>query len=419
MATLNTMTASDFDEGIPEFWAPAVIMDANQRAFWSRFEGPEGSTSAIIRKDDPLKKAGDIVNFTTVGQLYGDGVTGASTLAGNEEKFPLDGFQLTVDWLRNAVAFNARAEGRALFKPAKVAGQVLSNWWARSTDNDLFSQLIDTDTPSPLLYANNATALTGLDDNSTFGVNEVERIVLALEANGVTPLEVTRDNGEIFPVYGIVISEFDAYHLRGDSLWQNANAEAAVRSEKNRLFTGALGMIRGAMIFVHRGVRGRQGTPLRPETVVRGSHTDSVTTLNVGTTDTTKNWTKHFPSTGTIAVVNSAGATEFMDYSAKTANTFTVTRGDTYGASSTASAYVGGEYVVEGRYLSHQIGFGANIACRSFAKAVHQIQQKEDYDFEMGIGLAGVFGQKARLDSDDDVVNHVLMYSNSKPPEAA
>jgi len=424
MATLNVTTATTIDANIPEYWATKVIRDAVQKAFWSRFEGPEGSSGKpIIRKDDPLKKAGDAVHFTTLANLYGDGVTGANTLAGSEQVFDIDSFSLSVDWVRNAVAYNARAEGRALMDLAKWAGTLLSDWFARKTDFDLFTQITSTDSPTTL-YANAATSEATLDYSlgTTFGVNEIERIVLELESMGAEPVSMIRDNGEEFYSYGIVISEFDAYHLRNDSLWWKMNAEAGVRGQKNPLFKGAIGEIFGATIYVLRGVRGLQGTPLRPETKIYSTHNNSTTTILVGSgSDDGNNYTKNFADTGEISVVNSSGATEFMTYTSKTAYSFTVTgRGETYGSTtSSASAYTGNERVTQGHYLSKQVGFGSNIAIRSFAKAMHRIEQKEDYGFEIGIGVAAIYGQKALLDSNDAVKNCVLMKSCSKPPEAS
>jgi N4-gp56 family major capsid protein len=418
MATLNVVTVTDLAKNIPDFWAEEVIMDAHHKAFWTKHEGAEGSSKPIIRKDDPLKNAGDEVKFTTLAEMLGDGKSGAETLAGNEEKIKIDDFSLTVDFVRHATAWNKRADLRSIMNVPKWAKQLLSTWFANKTDNDLFDQLIATDTPTTL-YANDATSDATLEDDCTFGVNEIQRILLELEAMGAEPFTMDYKNGEEVPVYGIVISEFDAYHLKNDALWWKL-AEVDVRGEMNRALYGCIGRIFNALIYVKRGIRGINGTPLRPETKIYGTHTDAVTTITVGTDDG-RNYTKHFDSSGTLSIVNSSGATEFVTYTGKTAYTFTgCTRGVTYGSvTSTASAYTGNERITQNNFLSHAIGFGSKIAIRSFAKAMHMIEQTEDYGFEIGLGVEAVYGQKAIKNTRDVNANYILMKTNSKPPEAS
>ena len=420
---LNALTASDFDDGIPEVWEQKVIYDASRISSLKKFEGPEGTNSVIIRKDDPLKKAGDRINFITIGNLYGDGVSGSSTLAGQEEKFDVDGFYLEPDLVRHAVAFRGRAEGRALFKPAMVAGKLLSNWYARKTDDDALNQLISTDSPTTL-YAGGAGAENQLNDTTAFGVDELERLQIELETMGAIPYEIERSNGEIFPVYGCWISEFDAWKLKGDAAWKDLHAEAGVRGESNPLFRGSIGMIGSMMVYVYRaGGRGFQGTPLRPETRINGAHTNSVTTLTVGIgSDTKPNWTKNFPSSGTLSVINSSGAREFITYTGKTNRTFTgCTRGASYGSpsiSSTASTYTGGEFISLNNHSATVVGFGAHALARSFVSAKSTIRQIEDYGEQTGIGLKATYGQKAIKNTVDENANYVIMKTNTKPQNA-
>jgi len=419
-AGLNVMTASDFDTGIPEYWEKAVLYDATRQSITSKFEGPEGSGAAIIRKDDPLKKAGDQINIITAGQIYNAGVTGATTLAGNEQKVDIDGFPVVADWVRNAVAWNRRAEGRALFNPSIVSGRALANWWARRMDDDMFYRLISTESPTNL-FAGDATTLATLGTDDALGTAELDRISLELQASGAEPFMVESENGQQFPIYGLFLSEFDAFNLRQDVQWVDAQADNALRGAKNPIFTNALGMYKGIVPFVvPAGVRGVQGTPLRPECSITGSHTDSVTTITVGTNDG-NDYTKNFASSGTIAIVNSSGARENVDYTGKTAYTFTgCTRGTTYGSdTSTASAYTGGEKVTQGNHESTVIAFGAAAACRTVVKPMHKISEVADYGFEHGIGVAGIYGQAAVLDTSDSVRNYITMNCMAKAPEAA
>jgi N4-gp56 family major capsid protein len=418
MPTLNLHTTANLDNLIPEHWEKKIRDDAAKKAFWDKFEGAEGSNQPIIVRNDFTKQAGDLVHINVVSELYNDGVTGESTLKGSEGKLSIGQFNLTVDWLRNAIAFNKRATKRALFDAIMVSNRRLSDWLARRKDEDMFTQLLDTATPDTL-YANDATSSATLGTNDTFGTTEIDRIRLALMRKGAIPIStVTKGKGE-FPVYAIVISEVDAYNLKADAVWVDAQANANIRGEDNPLFSGAFGMYGGVLIYVHHGISGFQGSPLRPEASIYGAHANDVTTITVGA-DTTKNYTKFFPSSGTIQI-NKAGAFEYVSYTGKTNNTFTTcTRGATYGgtAKDGATTYAGSELVTLYNHRARQVGFGAEIAARVWGQQPQRITQTEDYGFEYGIGIEAIYGQKAIEDSAAKKPNYLIMESYAANPSA-
>src|SRR3990167_2731900 len=120
----ETLNAMGYDSGagalqnaIPTHWAPRLRDDAIRRAFWgARFEGKEGSNKPIIINEDFTKMPGDTIKFNTVSDLFSAGVTGENTLTGNEDQLTLGQYTLTVDWLRNAVAFTKNVDLRVNFK---------------------------------------------------------------------------------------------------------------------------------------------------------------------------------------------------------------------------------------------------------------------------------------------------------------
>src|SRR3990167_651891 len=232
-ATLNTHTyvsGQEFDSAIPEFWSERLFDDGIRKAFWgSRFEGKEGSNKPIITKDDFTKGPGDKLHFQVMSQLISSGITGESTLQGNEDKLSMSQFDLTVDWIRNAIAFTENLERRVNFSIVSVARQRLSDWVARYIDEDMDNQLIITESPSTL-YAGDASTEATLGDNDTFGTEEIDRIKLALQRKGAIPISVKTKDGEELDTYGIAISEVDEYWLKGDSVWQQAQRDAGPRS---------------------------------------------------------------------------------------------------------------------------------------------------------------------------------------------
>ena len=413
-ATLNTHTyvsGAEFDSAIPEFWSERLFDDGIRKAFWgSRFEGKEGSNKPIITKDDFTKGPGDKLHFQVMSQLISTGITGESTLQGNEDKLSMSQFDLTVDWIRNAVAFTENLERRVNFSIVSVARQRLSDWVARYIDEGLDTQLIITESPSTL-YAGDASSEATLGDNDTFGTEEIDRIKLALQRKGAIPISVKTKDGEELDTYGIAISEVDEYWLKGDSVWQQAQRDANIRGDDNRIFTGALGIYNGCILYVRRSVKSAnniQGSPLRPEARLSTTIASTgETTITVGT-NTKANYTKFFPSTGTLRIDS-----EEITYSAKAATTFTI-NGRAQN-STTAAAHTAGALITL-RNVSTQIGFGAEIAVRGWGMKPTPISQTFDYGFENGIGIKAIFGQIAVKDTGSVCKNYLLMKSYAKNP---
>lgn len=424
MTTLNTMTATDFANGIPEWYDDAVFFDAEAKAFWTKHEGDEDSQAAILRKDDTrIQNAGQKIYYMSVSQLYGAGKTNENTLQGYEENFTIGQSYVETGLVRHAVSVSKFGEQLSLFKAYKKAGPALASWLARKKDNDMFEQLITTDYSSETtLFANDAADRTYLNSDCTFGYTEIEKGKLTLETMGAEPFYWTTDNGTEFPVYGCVIDSFDHYHLKGDQRYVDLQAEANIRGLKNPLFTGAVGMIDGMIIYVYRGIRGMQGSRLRPSAKIYNDHTSGVATITVGDSSKKADYTANFPDAGMLCILkNSTGEVEFVTYTGKTTYSFTgCSRGQTYGGvSSSATTYSAGDFVAYGKFESNQVFFGAKSAMRSHTKYAETIRQDFDYGMEKGIGIESIYGQRAIFDSASSVKNYCCMKSNSTPPGAA
>lgn len=415
-ATLNVHTynsgAGEFDNAIPEFWSARLLDDAMRKAFWgAKFEGREGSMKPIISKDDFTKGPGDTIHFQVMSQLISSGVTGESGLEGNEDKLSMSQFDLSVDWIRNAVSITENNERRINFSFAQVARQRLAGWAARYIDESMFVQLITTEAPADVIYSGDASTEAGLGDNDTFGTEEIDRIKLALQRKGALPIQVSMKDGEELETYGIVISEIDEYWLKGDTAWNQAQRDAGLRGDQNRLFTGAIGMWNGCIIYCHKSIKSGlniQGSPLRPECRLTTSLASTgETTITVGA-NSKADYTKFFPSTGTVRIDN-----EDITYSAKSVTTFTVdtrAQNDTTAAAHTAGA------LITLRNVSTQIGFGAEVAVRGWGLKPTPISQEYDYGFEKGIGIKAIFGQVAVKDTNSNEKNYLLGKSYAKNP---
>lgn len=408
---INDTTTANLDYAIPEMWDTKIRLDAIKSAFWgSRFEGKQGSKMPIIVNTDFTKGPGDVIHFQTMRRLMLSGVTGETVLTGSEETLSLGQFDLSVEWLRHAVGFNKRGTRRANFDAVMVAGQELSDWLARKVDDSLFEELVSSESPSTI-YSGGKTAEASLTSSDVFNCDTLDRMKVALLRKGAIPFQVKNVGGSSLKYFGVVIDPIDAYNLRGDDAWYSAQRDANVRGMDNPIFTGALGIYNGMIVYEFGNVGGIEGTWLRPEAKLSAALTAGGTTVTVSIASSTSIVaTKYFPTTGTIRIDN-----EEMDYSAKGDYTFTVTRG---GYGTTAATHASGALVTL-RNVSKQLGFGAEIAVRGWGMYPRATKEVQDYGFRYGVGIEAIYGQQAVYNVDSGIPNYILCKSYAANPNSS
>lgn len=390
---------SNIDAAIPEFWAEGIIHDANRESFWGSLSGKEGSRMPVIVKTGPLKGKGDQINFNTVAQLMGSGVTGESVLKGNEEVMSIGTFTVTADMVRHAVAVSKKSTFQANFDEVKTAGQLLKEWMGRKMDNDRFAEMLNYS--GEVIYANSKTSDATLNstDGDHFGINEIELIRMALLRKGALPLQVVQQSGRSVPVYGIVYGEVEEYRLNTNTTFVQSVRDALQRFSQggnHPLFKGAVGFYRNCILYPYYSLlQIPQGTPLRPETTVFATLTTAGTTLSVGgataTTGVTPNYTLFFASSGSLQVES-----EIISYTSKTVNTFA---GLSRGVSGTTAAQHIENKLVTQRNVSSVIGFGAEALFSALPEEATPIGEKDDYGAQIGLGIEAYYGNKAKKDA--------------------
>jgi N4-gp56 family major capsid protein len=423
MTTLNTNTTTEFDYAIQELWEKKLREDTKVKEFWGKHEGGEGSGQPIINRNDFTKSSGDIIRINTMSELGGAGVTGNSTLQGNEEKLSLGQITVIPDWIRHGVSWDKKANKAAAFDAVLAANPRLSRWLARKKDNASFKEILDNTTNK--IYAGPAVSSETIGVNSTFGVTEIDKLVLGLKRQGAMPIEVRRKGKSMIEIFGIVMSEMDYYNLWSDSEFVDKVAESGIRGEDSPTFTSAVGLFHGALLYVHHGIGGHQGTPLRPEASIYGAtNTAGAVTITVGVS-TAKNYTEHFPAAGTISIVSKSDKTvrEFVTYTSKTANTFAgCTRGVTYGdieSSAVDWSALDGSLITLNNHESTIIGFGSEILARSWSQYPQMKNQTYDYEFETGVAIEACWGQSIIKDSAGKTPNSLLCKSYGLNPNQA
>lgn len=410
MAFLNDMTVTQLANAIPTLWEKKIRLDAARKAFWGKFVGKEGSDQPIIERMDFTNDPGNQININIASQLLQEGQTGDSTLENNEEQFSLGQISITPNVLRHAVAVNWRAKKQINFDAIKAIGDQLSTWIARRTDEDLFTEMIVTNPPT-VIYAGSATSRATLGPTATFGVNEIMRGKAALQRQGALPIRTMVDGKQEIDWYGVVISEIDEYNLKLDNIWNTQQVSGGIRGDDNKVFTGCLGSSNGVYVYTHTAVKfgGRLGSYLRPEAAVTTLLTSGATTLTVGT-NANVNYTKFFPTTGTLLIDS-----EQMTYSGVTNTTFT---GLSRGVNGTTAAQHAVGALVTANNLGRAIFFGAEISARAWGMLPTRITDVRDYGYEQGIGIMAYYGQRTIQDSASNKPNFLIMETYSANPNS-
>ncbi len=424
MQSMNVDTDADADYATPEIWEKRLRLDSARKSFWGNKKGKELSGQPIIEKEQLVNEPGDVVHIQTCTGIYGPGVEGETELRGKEDKFTIGQFNITVNWLRKAIAFTKKVKKVVNFDMIQQSRTLISDWLARELDAKVFTDLYADATTT--LYAGNATSDTTLGDGDSLTTAELDKIKLAMDRIGAIPITVRKKNGEETNNYGVVVSELDEYNLRGDDRWLEAARNALARSEDNPLFRGGPVEWNGLFVYTLRGVKAGgciQGSPIRPEcSLFSGGAGTAAATLNAS--DTTiyvgsaaitptgqqRDFTKFFPTSGTIRIDN-----EDMTYTSKTYRTFVVS---VRGANSTTAATHATGALITNRSMSRIIAFGAEIAAFGWGQHPERIEDKDDYGFITGIGIETLMGVQAIKDSQGNTPNYLVMKAWSKNPSS-
>ena len=111
----------------PQQWDDQFFTDYVRSSRYKRYMGTD-EASIFQLKDDLTKKKGDKVTFALVNELTGNGVTGNTTLKGNEERLGSRSHALTVDVLRHAVAVDDWDVQKSVIDLRNAAKVQLREW---------------------------------------------------------------------------------------------------------------------------------------------------------------------------------------------------------------------------------------------------------------------------------------------------
>lgn len=244
--------SADVANQIPEVWADDLYMQATKQTFWQRFTGPKGSGMPVVEREDLTQDVGDTVKIDIVLNLTGSGQTGdTALLEDNEEKIKFRQTSVTVDSRQNAVRWSKKAQHFITHDMRETAQDLLARWYAGILDDDLFTVLTAATVPTKNKWAcGSATTRNTVADGDTTGrltLAEISRIKAYFQTE-IKGEPISMENGE--EIFGMVIHPYAALSLKlNDTNWAQAQREAQVRGTNNPLFTGALGMWDGVVLY--------------------------------------------------------------------------------------------------------------------------------------------------------------------------
>lgn len=134
MANTTTPTALELQKWRRNFWRE-YVRESGFKSFMSN------SPTAVIHTMMELTSGGKTITIPLVGRLSGGGVTGSSTLAGNEEALGQYGHDITVSYRRNAVAIDKQNLQYSAADQLAVVRPLLKEWSMDKLRTDIINAM--------------------------------------------------------------------------------------------------------------------------------------------------------------------------------------------------------------------------------------------------------------------------------------
>ena len=247
----------------PQQWDDKFFMEYVRESRFKRYMGTD-ENSIIHLKEDLTKKKGDKVTFAAVNKLTGAGVTGNSTLEGNEEALDSRSMALTVAPLRHAVAVTDWDDQKSAIDLRNTAKTALKLWAMEKMKNDIILAMSSingvayasategqkdawlVDNADRVLFGAAKSNNSANDHSASLANVDATNDVLSPAAISLMKRIAQTASPAIRPIrlnedeeWFVLFTGSRAFRdLSQSTVMQQANRDARVRSTDNPLFTG-------------------------------------------------------------------------------------------------------------------------------------------------------------------------------------
>jgi len=245
-----------------KIWSSLTMRESLKSTLFSKFLGTS-KTSILQRLTDLEKSAGDQIKYDLLMQMGNAGVTGDDRMRGQEEALVYHQDTVNIDQLRNAHSFRRMSQQRTLHNLRADAKTNLADWFAGKMDSYMFrtlcgdTSLVHGQTATApdsdhIIYSGDATAEGNIGSNDQISLADLDYC----KEKAVTltpPIRPTNIDGSDY--YVVVLHPYSVVDLRLDVAnsaytdWPTIQMYANKRGESNPIFTGALGVYNGMIMF--------------------------------------------------------------------------------------------------------------------------------------------------------------------------
>ena len=268
-----------------EVWQKELFKDVMDNMYFTQagLMG-EGENNIIQIKNDLKKGKGDRITLPLTAKLTGAGVSGDAELEGNEEAISAYSEQIIIDQKRFAVrltgkldekfnAYNMRTDAKnklSIRLQEFIERQMFLKLGgvANTTLNDVNAVVVGADA----LWSNTPDYIPDADTAAGYGARYLCADTAGTDSlastDVITPaliskakLKAITASPKIQPLrvdgrdlYVMFIHPWQAYDLKTNAVWTQAQREANIRGEQNPIFRGSLGVWDGVLVKEHEYV---------------------------------------------------------------------------------------------------------------------------------------------------------------------
>ncbi len=251
--------------------------EAKRNNFWGKFMGA-GSENIIQVKDDLSKSKGDVVNWSLIVKLSSAGIAGDGWVEGNEESMSTYEESVLLGGLSHGVRLGGKlTEQRPTWNLRDEAKSELARWFADQLTEWIFKKLTGTSytgyagtaagtkgsltnigegatSNTNIIYGGDAVSTLTLDESDTFSPDKLALAKVQAKTGifaGTTQYKMRPIIVDGLETYIAILHPWQIFDLKQHATYNTAMLNARERSQRNPIFTGAIGIWDGIAVFEH------------------------------------------------------------------------------------------------------------------------------------------------------------------------